>query len=95
MDKTSFASLRRSKELIDDHVSTLLFTNTRDGAEILSSRFKIWKPDFKVDVHHGSLSKFSRVEAEDSFKKGELKGLICTSSLELGIDVGKTDFNPF
>ncbi len=92
MDKTSFASLRRSKELIDDHVSTLLFTNTRDGAEILSSRFKIWKPDFKVDVHHGSLSKLSRVEAEDSFKKGELKGLICTSSLELGIDVGKTDF---
>lgn len=92
MDSNSFASLRRCKEFIDDHVSTLLFVNTRDGAEILSSRFKIWKPDFKVDVHHGSLSKLSRVEAEDSFKKGDLKGLICTSSLELGIDVGKTDF---
>lgn len=92
MDSISFASLRRSKELIDDHVSTLFFTNTRDGAEILSSRFKIWKPEFKIDVHHGSLSKLSRIDSEDSFKKGDLKSLICTSSLELGIDVGKTDF---
>lgn len=88
----SFASLRRCKELVDNHVSTLLFINTRDGAEILASRFHIWQKDFNIGVHHGSLSKNARIEAEDDFKKGSLKSLICTSSLELGIDVGNTDF---
>lgn len=88
----SFASLRRSKEIVDKHVSTLLFINTRDGAEILASRFHLWQNNFKIGVHHGSLSKIARIEAEDDFKKGKLKSLICTSSLELGIDVGSTDF---
>ena len=88
----SFASLRRSKELIDDHVSTLLFINTRDGAEILASRFHQWVDELPIDVHHGSLSKIARIESEDNFKSGIIKSLICTSSLELGIDVGNTDF---
>jgi len=88
----SFASLRRCKELVDKHVSTLLFINTRDGAEILASRFNLWQNNLDIGVHHGSLSKIARVEAEDEFKKGKLKSLVCTSSLELGIDVGNTDF---
>lgn len=88
----SFATLRRSKEFIDNHVSTLVFINTRDGAEILASRFHQWAENLSIDVHHGSLSKIARVEAEDNFKNGNLKSLICTSSLELGIDVGNTDF---
>jgi len=88
----SFASLRRSKDLIDEHVSTLLFINTRDGAEILASRFHQWAEDLSIGVHHGSLSKFARIESEDDFKSGKLKSLICTSSLELGIDVGNTDY---
>ncbi len=89
----SFASLRRCKELIDNHVSTLLFINTRDGAEILASRFNQWtEEDISVGIHHGSLSKIARIESEDDFKNGKLKSLICTSSLELGIDVGNTDF---
>jgi len=92
MEPFSFASLRRCKELIEDHISTLLFINTRDGAEILSSRFNIWAKDIPIGVHHGSLSKIARIEAEDNFKNGKLKSLICTSSLELGIDVGNTDF---
>ncbi|RLF59983.1 MAG: hypothetical protein DRN27_00915 [Thermoplasmata archaeon] len=92
LDPRSFAALRRCKTLIDDHVSTLFFTNTRDGAEILSSRFHIWAPGYPIGVHHGSLSKHARIEAEDQFKSNELKTLICTSSLELGIDVGDTDF---
>lgn len=92
MDPHSFATLRRSKELIDDHVSTLLFINTRDGAEILATRMHLWQEHSAIDVHHGSLSKEARIEAENAFKSGELRGLICTSSLELGIDVGDTDF---
>lgn len=88
----SFSALRRCKELIDDHVSTLLFINTRDGAEILASRFHMWTKNLSIGIHHGSLSKLARVEAEDAFKTGKLKSLICTSSLELGIDVGNTDF---
>ncbi|MCK5341824.1 MAG: DEAD/DEAH box helicase, partial [Candidatus Heimdallarchaeota archaeon] len=92
MEPMSFASLKRSEEFISSHVSTLLFINTRDGAEILASRFHLWKPDFPVGVHHGSLSKHARIEAEDQFKDAILKSLICTSSLELGIDVGDTDF---
>jgi len=92
MEPISFASLRRCKELIDDHVKTLLFINTRDGAEILASRFHMWEKNIPIGVHHGSLSKIARVEAEDEFKNGKLKSLICTSSLELGIDVGDTDF---
>ena len=92
IEPLSFSSLRRCKELIDDHVSTLLFINTRDGAEILAARFHQWVEKLPIDVHHGSLSKIARIESEDNFKSGKLKSLICTSSLELGIDVGNTDF---
>jgi len=92
IEPISFSSLRRCKELVDHHVSTLIFINTRDGAEILASRFHQWVENFPIDVHHGSLSKIARIESEDSFKSGKLKSLICTSSLELGIDVGNTDF---
>jgi len=92
IEPISFACLRRSYELIKKHTSTLLFINTRDGAEILASRFNIWKKNSLIGVHHGSLSKISRIESEDDFKNGKIKSLICTSSLELGIDVGDTDF---
>jgi ATP-dependent Lhr-like helicase len=92
VEPISFALLRRCKELINEHTSTLLFINTRDGAEILASRFHLWQEDLKIGVHHGSLSKHARIEAENEFKAGILKALVCTSSLELGIDVGDTDF---
>jgi len=92
MDSISFASLRKCMEYITNHVSTLLFVNTRDGAEILASRFNLLKSDISIGVHHGSLSKNARIDSEEDFKSGKLKSLICTSSLELGIDVGNTDF---
>ena len=92
IEPISVALLRRCNELIDEHTSTLLFINTRDGAEILTSRFHLWQEDLKIGVHHGSLSKHARIEAENEFKAGILKSLVCTSSLELGIDIGDTDF---
>ncbi|RLI35383.1 ATP-dependent helicase [Candidatus Bathyarchaeota archaeon] len=85
------ARLRVIRELIERHGSVLLFTNTRAIAEVLASRFKVWDIDFPVSIHHGSLAKPSRLMAEQGLKSGALKGLVCTSSLELGIDVGRVD----
>jgi ATP-dependent Lhr-like helicase len=86
------ARLRVIRNYIENHNSVLLFTNTRTISEVLTSRFKIWDLNFPVSIHHGSLAKPSRVTAERGLKNGELKGLICTSSLELGIDIGRIDF---
>jgi ATP-dependent Lhr-like helicase len=83
------ARIKRISELLTEHASVLIFVNTREMAEILSSRFNIIKED--IDVHHSSLSKFMRIETEKKFKSQELKSIICTSSMELGIDVGSVD----
>ncbi|HDM88988.1 MAG TPA: DEAD/DEAH box helicase, partial [Candidatus Bathyarchaeota archaeon] len=85
------ARLRFMRKLIEKHNSVLLFTNTRSISEVLASRFKVWDVNFPVSIHHGSLAKSSRIAAERGLKNGELQGLICTSSLELGIDVGRID----
>ncbi|MCD6240536.1 DEAD/DEAH box helicase [Candidatus Bathyarchaeota archaeon] len=85
------ARLRIIRDFMEKHQSILLFTNTRAISEVLASRFKVWDMDFPVSIHHGSLAKTSRIAAERGLKNGELKGLVCTSSLELGIDVGRID----
>jgi len=85
------ARLRIIRDYISRHKSVLLFTNTRAISEVLASRFKVWDIDYPVSIHHGSLAKPSRIAAERGLKNGELKGLVCTSSLELGIDVGRID----
>jgi len=85
------ARLRMIREFMERHQSVLLFTNIRAISEVLASRFKVWDIDFPVSIHHGSLAKTSRIAAEKGLKNGELKGLVCTSSLELGIDVGRID----
>ena len=85
------ARLRIIRDYMTKRKSVLLFTNTRSVSEVLASRLKVWDMDFPVSIHHGSLAKPSRIAAETGLKKGELKGLIATSSLELGIDIGRID----
>ncbi len=85
------ARLRIIRDYMNKRKSVLLFTNTRSISEVLTSRFKVWDIDFPISIHHGSLAKLSRITAETGLKRGELKGLIATSSLELGIDVGRID----
>jgi ATP-dependent Lhr-like helicase len=86
------ARLREINKMIREHKSTLIFTNTRDFAEILTSRLKRVYPDLAVENHHSSLSKSVRIKAEEDFKQQKLKAIVATSSLELGIDIGSVDF---
>ncbi len=85
------ARLRIIRDYMLKSKSVLLFTNTRSISEVLASRLKVWDLNFPVSIHHGSLAKPSRIAAETGLKSGELRGLIATSSLELGIDVGRID----
>ncbi len=86
------ARVRRICELISQHRSTLVFTNTREHAEALGSQIHALDEALPVKVHHGSLSREIREEAEKEFQSGTIRAVICTSSLELGIDIGSVDF---
>ncbi len=90
-DPDILAVMKRARQLIERSRSTLLFVNTRETAEWLAARYHLWDEDFSIDVHHGSLSKENRMDIEDKFKAGDLKAVIATSSLELGIDIGSAD----
>lgn len=85
----AMARLSRIAELINSHQSTLIFVNSRTTAEMLASRLQIMK--LAVAVHHSSLPREVRVQAEEKLKSGSIKAIICTSSLELGIDIGSVD----
>ena len=81
--------VRKIDELVRSHESVFVFVNTRQTAEGLGSRLK--ELGTNIGIHHGSLSKEARIDVEDRFKSGDLSALMCTSSMELGIDVGRID----
>ncbi|MEO7428420.1 MAG: DEAD/DEAH box helicase, partial [Acidimicrobiales bacterium] len=97
----------RLLELVRENQSTLIFVNARRLAERLATRLNElhWEgenrsaeaegnPPVEVELvkaHHGSLSRERRLQIEDELKSGTLKGLVATSSLELGIDMGAVD----
>jgi ATP-dependent helicase Lhr and Lhr-like helicase len=84
------ARIRRIVELVDSHQSTLIFVNSRTIAEVLGHKLVLLGRE-DIAVHHGSISKEERIAIEDAFKAGQLKAIICTSTLALGIDVGQVD----
>jgi ATP-dependent Lhr-like helicase len=83
------ARLNRIWELVENHDSTLIFVNSRTNAETLGSKFHQLKRN--VAVHHGSLPREERMRVENDFKNRRIKALVCTSTLELGIDIGNVD----
>jgi len=83
------ARLSRINSLIEAHTSTLIFVNSRTVAEMMGEKLARLRKD--VGVHHGSLPREERERVEQAFKTGGLKALVCTSTLELGIDVGSVD----
>jgi ATP-dependent Lhr-like helicase len=81
----------RLAELIREHRSTLVFVNTRRLAERVARALTERLGQNEVTSHHGSLAREQRLNAEQRLKRGELKALVATSSLELGIDIGHVD----
>jgi ATP-dependent helicase Lhr and Lhr-like helicase len=81
----------RLLELIKAHRSTLIFVNSRRLAERLAAALNELAGETLVQSHHGSIARPQRVEIEDALKSGRLPGLVATSSLELGIDMGAID----
>lgn len=81
-------------ELVQEHKTTLIFTNTRAATERVVDYLKNRHPEKyteNIGAHHGSLSKEHRLEIEQKLRNGELKCVVCSTSLELGIDIGYVD----
>ncbi|MEK6835707.1 MAG: ATP-dependent helicase, partial [Nanoarchaeota archaeon] len=81
-------------KLIQDHKTTLIFTNTRSATERVVHYLKEKFPKSyteNIGAHHGSLSKQHRLDMEKRMREGKLKAIVCSTSLELGIDIGYID----
>ena len=73
------------------HTSTLIFVNSRRLAERIAGAINELAGEILVRAHHGSVAAAQRKDIEDRLKIGTLKGIVATSSLELGIDMGAVD----
>jgi ATP-dependent Lhr-like helicase len=78
------------KEMIEQHKTTLVFTNTRSGAESVVYKLKERGLE-NIGAHHGSLSRETRMDVEGSLRGGLLQAAVSSTSLELGIDIGSID----
>jgi ATP-dependent Lhr-like helicase len=80
-------------DLIRTRQSVLVFTNVRSAAEQVGLRLKELLPDLadQIEIHHASLDRSVRLEVEDRLKNGELRAVVCSTSLEMGIDIGAVD----
>ena len=80
-------------ELIRTRRSVLVFTNVRSAAEQVGLRLRELLPDLasQIEIHHASLDRSVRLEVEDRLKNGELRAVVCSTSLEMGIDIGAVD----
>ena len=81
----------RLAQLVGDHSTTLVFVNTRRLVERVARHLSERLGEQHVAAHHGSLAKERRLDAEQRLKRGDLKVLVATASLELGIDIGDVD----
>ncbi|MEO6567940.1 MAG: DEAD/DEAH box helicase [Opitutaceae bacterium] len=90
---TATRVLRELVALLMQRRTTLIFTNTRSGAESIGLRLKQLIPDLSelIEVHHASLDRGVRLDVEDRLKRGELRAVVCSTSLEMGIDIGSID----
>ena len=82
------AIFRKVISIIEQDAPCLLFVNSRSDAETIANRLQKMAPNLEIGVHHGSLATKTRIEMEDGLRAGKISGLVCTSSLELGIDIG-------
>ena len=80
-------------DLIRRQQSVIVFTNVRSAAEQTGMQLKELLPELsdQIEIHHGSLDRSVRLEVEDRLKNGELRAVVCSTSLELGIDIGAVD----
>ncbi|HEX9102047.1 MAG TPA: DEAD/DEAH box helicase, partial [Polyangia bacterium] len=81
----------RLLELVRAHQSTIVFANSRRLCERLAGRLNELAGETLVRAHHGSIARDQRVEIEELLKAGRLRGIVATSSMELGVDMGAVD----
>src|SRR5207237_3550975 len=86
-----WAALNVMRE-IERHRTTLIFCNTRSLAELIfQDLWMVNEQQLPIGIHHGSLALEARRKAEAAMAAGKLRGLVCTSSLDLGVDWGDVD----
>lgn len=80
-------------KLVERKQSVIIFCNTRSSTENIANRLKNALPDLagRIEAHHSSLDRDLRIEVEDRLKNGELRAVVCSTSLELGVDIGSVD----